>query len=100
MRWTILIRPTFHAQQASAIAEKQRLSLGAGRDISDEAKGLVGFGHINARLSQQRSGRPTLRPGILVAEVGEGLRFLWGHAGVRSQTVIGFLLSRHWVYRK
>ena len=48
---------------------------------------------IRTRLSQRRSGRPPLRPRVLVAEVGEGLRFLWGHAGVRSQTVIGFLLS-------
>ena len=36
---------------------------------------------------------PPLRPRALVAEVGVGLRFLWGHLGVRWQTVIGFLLS-------
>ncbi len=48
---------------------------------------------IRTPLSQSRSGLPRLRPRVLVAEVGEGLRFLWRHAGVRSQTVIGFLLS-------
>ncbi|WP_392543507.1 MFS transporter [Oryzobacter telluris] len=48
---------------------------------------------IRARLSQNRSGLPPLSPRVLVGEVGEGLRFLWRHAGVRSQTVVGFLLS-------
>ena len=48
---------------------------------------------IRTRLSEQRTGRPPLRPRVLVTEVGEGLRFLWQHRGVRSQTVVGFLLS-------
>jgi MFS family permease len=48
---------------------------------------------IRSRLSGSRDGRPPLRPRVLAAEVGEGLRFLWGHVGVRSQTIIGFLLS-------
>jgi hypothetical protein len=48
---------------------------------------------IRTRLSPQRSGVPPLRPRVLLAEVAFGLRFLWGHAGVRSQTVVGFLLS-------
>ena len=30
---------------------------------------------------------------MLVTEVAEGLRFLWRHRGVRSQTIVGFLLS-------
>ena len=48
---------------------------------------------IRTRLSPERSGVPPLRPRVLLAEVAVGLRFLWGHAGVRSQTVVGFLLS-------
>ena len=48
---------------------------------------------IRTRLSEQRTGRPPLRPRVLVTEVAEGLRFLWQHRGVRSQTVVGFLLS-------
>jgi len=48
---------------------------------------------IRTRLSAQRLGMPPLRPRVLLAEVAVGLRFLWGHAGVRSQTVVGFLLS-------
>ena len=48
---------------------------------------------IRSRLSPERSGVPPLRPRVLLAEVAVGLRFLWGHAGVRSQTVVGFLLS-------
>ncbi|HET6968736.1 MAG TPA: MFS transporter [Ornithinibacter sp.] len=48
---------------------------------------------IRSRLSEPRSGQAPLRPRVLVTEVAEGLRFLWRHVGVRSQTVIGFLLS-------
>lgn len=48
---------------------------------------------IRRPLSRDRSGLAPLRPRVLLAEVGEGLGFLWRHAGVRSQTVVGFLLS-------
>ena len=48
---------------------------------------------IRTRLSPERSGVPPLRPRVLLAEVAVGLRFLFGHVGVRSQTVVGFLLS-------
>ena len=48
---------------------------------------------IRTRLSQPREGQQAMRPRVLLAEVVVGLRFLWGHVGVRSQTVIGFLLS-------
>jgi len=48
---------------------------------------------IRTRLSEPREGQPPLRPRALLTEVAAGLRFLWRHVGVRSQTVIGFLLS-------
>ncbi len=48
---------------------------------------------IRTRLSDPREGQQPMRPRVLLAEVVVGLRFLWGHVGVRSQTVIGFLLS-------
>ena len=48
---------------------------------------------IRTPLSQRRSGLPRLAPAVLAREVREGLGFLWRHAGVRSQTVVGFLLS-------
>ncbi len=48
---------------------------------------------IRTRLSGPREGQPPLRPRVLLTEVAVGLRFLWRHVGVRSQTVIGFLLS-------
>jgi hypothetical protein len=48
---------------------------------------------IRTRLSEPREGQQPMRPRVLLAEVLVGLRFLWGHVGVRSQTVIGFLLS-------
>ncbi|HMM96496.1 MFS transporter [Phycicoccus sp.] len=47
---------------------------------------------IATRLSAARD-LPPLRPRALVDEVATGLRFLVAHAGVRSQTVVGFLLS-------
>lgn len=47
---------------------------------------------IVARLSVTRD-LPRLRPRVLLAEVGDGLRWLAGHAGVRSMTVVGFLVS-------
>lgn len=47
---------------------------------------------IAVRLNAARD-LPPLRPRALLDEVGDGLRFLVGHEGVRSQTVIGFLMS-------
>lgn len=47
---------------------------------------------ITVRLSGVRD-LPPLSARALVDEVGVGLRFLVGHPGVRSQTVIGFLMS-------
>jgi MFS family permease len=47
---------------------------------------------IGTQLSRARD-LPPLRPAVLWQEVGDGLRFLWRHAGVRSQTVIGLLVS-------
>lgn len=47
---------------------------------------------ISVRLNAPRD-LPPLRPRALVTEVRDGLRFLLDHAGVRSQTVVGFLQS-------
>ncbi len=47
---------------------------------------------IAVRLSLPRQ-LPPLRPGVLVGEVRDGLRYLVGHAGVRSMTAVGFLVS-------
>jgi MFS family permease len=47
---------------------------------------------ISVRLSGVRD-LPPISVRAVVDEVGVGLRFLVGHAGVRSQTVIGFLMS-------
>ena len=47
---------------------------------------------IGVRLSGLRDVAP-LRPRVLLDEVATGLRFLLDHPGVRSQTVIGFLMS-------
>lgn len=64
-----------------------------GVDALSFALSAVCVAGIRTRLSEQRTGRPPLRPRVLVTEVAEGLRFLWQHRGVRSQTVVGFLLS-------
>ena len=64
-----------------------------GLDAVSFALSAVCVAGIRTRLSERRTGRAPLRPRVLVSEVGEGLRFLWGHRGVRSQTIVGFLLS-------
>ncbi len=48
---------------------------------------------IRRPLSVVREGRVPLRARVLLAEVAEGLRFLWRHRGVRSMTVVGTLQS-------
>ena len=64
-----------------------------GLDAASFAVSALCVAGIRTSLSGSRTGRPALRPRVLGAEVAEGLRFLWRHVGVRSQTVIGFLLS-------
>ena len=44
-------------------------------------------------LSLPREAPPPFRPRVIVAEVREGLAWLWRHPGVRGQTVIGTLQS-------
>ncbi|WP_170284749.1 MFS transporter [Kribbella amoyensis] len=44
-------------------------------------------------MSQVREGRPPLRPRVLFADIGEGIRFLVRHPGVRTMTIVGALQS-------
>lgn len=48
---------------------------------------------IRRTLSSVREDRPPLTARVIGADVAEGVRFLWHHAGVRSMTVIGTLQS-------
>ena len=48
---------------------------------------------IRRALSSPRDHRDPLRPAVVLRDVREGVRFLWGHDGVRSQTVVGLLQS-------
>lgn len=48
---------------------------------------------IGRALSSDRSHLPPLRPAVLLADVREGVRFLWRHDGVRANTIIGTLQS-------
>ena len=47
---------------------------------------------IRSSLTGQRA-RASLAPRVLVGEVGEGLRWLWRHVGVRTQTGVSALQS-------
>jgi hypothetical protein len=44
-------------------------------------------------LSESRDGQPPLRPRVVLADIGDGLRYLIRHAGVRTMTVVGSVQS-------
>jgi MFS family permease len=44
-------------------------------------------------LSEVRDGRPPLRPRVVLNDIGDGLRYLVRHAGVRTMTLIGSVQS-------
>lgn len=48
---------------------------------------------IHRALSSHRGSPTRLSPRVLGADVMEGVRFLWGHSGVRSMAVVGALQS-------
>lgn len=48
---------------------------------------------IRRALSSARLNLQPLRPAVVLSDVREGVRFLWGHDGVRSNTIIGALQS-------
>jgi len=48
---------------------------------------------IRRALSSHRERLDPLRPSVVLRDVREGVRFLWRHEGVRSNTVIGGLQS-------
>ncbi len=48
---------------------------------------------LRRALSRPREGRRPMRVTVVVADVREGLGFLWAHAGVRATTVVGTLQS-------
>jgi MFS family permease len=48
---------------------------------------------ITRPLSAPREHAGPLSAGVVLADVSEGVRFLWRHAGVRSMTLIGMLQS-------
>lgn len=48
---------------------------------------------IRRPLSEARESGPALRLAVVAGDVAEGIRFLWGHRGVRSMTLVGMLQS-------
>jgi MFS family permease len=48
---------------------------------------------IARALSESRDGQPPLRPRVVLADIGDGLRYLIRHAGVRTMTVVGSVQS-------
>lgn len=48
---------------------------------------------VSRPMSVPRQGRPPFRARVVLGDIAEGVRFLWRHAGVRSNTLIGMLQS-------
>ncbi|MEU4193721.1 MFS transporter [Kribbella sp. NPDC026611] len=48
---------------------------------------------IARALSEERADLPPLRPRVVLRDIGEGLRYLIHHAGVRTMTIIGSVQS-------
>ncbi|MFI5692659.1 MFS transporter [Kribbella sp. NPDC051586] len=44
-------------------------------------------------MSESREGQPPLRPRVVLADIGDGLRYLVRHAGVRTMTIVGSVQS-------
>ncbi|TCC16945.1 MFS transporter [Kribbella speibonae] len=44
-------------------------------------------------MSESRDGQPPLRPKVILNDIGDGLRFLVRHAGVRTMTIVGSVQS-------
>lgn len=57
------------------------------------AASAVAVRGITRAMSERRTDLPPLRPRVLFRDVGTGLRFLVGHAGVRTMTIVGSLQS-------
>jgi MFS family permease len=53
----------------------------------------LAVGAIRRPLSEARESGPRLSPAVVASDVAEGIRFLWGHPGVRSMTLVGMLQS-------
>ena len=62
-------------------------------DALSFAASAVAVRGITRAMSQRRTDLPALRPRVLLGDVGTGLRFLIGHAGVRTMTIVGALQS-------
>jgi len=60
--------------------------------LSFAASALAVRGIVRA-MSEVREGLPPLRPRVVFADIAEGVRYLAGHAGVRTMTIIGSLQS-------
>lgn len=60
--------------------------------LSFVASALAVRGIVRA-MSEQRKEQQPLRPRVVFADIAEGLRFLVGHPGVRTMTIVGSLQS-------
>ncbi len=62
-------------------------------DALSFAASAVAIGGIVRAMSEPRTGQRPLRPRVVFADIAEGLRFLFRHAGVRTMTIVGSLQS-------
>jgi MFS family permease len=60
--------------------------------LSFVASAIAVRGIVRA-MSEPRTGQQPLRPKVLFADIAEGVRYLIGHPGVRTMTIVGSLQS-------
>ncbi|WBQ02454.1 MFS transporter [Kribbella sp. CA-293567] len=60
--------------------------------LSFAASAMAVRGIVRA-MSEQRTEQVPLRPRVVFADIAEGVRYLIGHAGVRTMTIVGALQS-------
>lgn len=90
--WTVqglveVVTPAAAGVALAVVHPAQLLALDA---LSYLVSGLLILGIRRPMQLSSSDGRPVLTLRQVRADIGEGLRFLWRHAGVRTMTVVGF----------
>ena len=90
--WTVqgLVEVVTPAAAGVALAVVHPAMLLALDALSYLVSGLLILGIRRPMQLASADGRPVLTLRQVLADIGEGLRFLWHHTGVRTMTVVGF----------
>ena len=90
--WTVqglaeVVTPAAAGVALAVVHPSMLLALDA---LSYLVSGLLVLGIRRPMQLTSSDGQPVLTTRQVVADIGEGLRFLWHHTGVRTMTVVGF----------